>query len=97
MRGEIASIGTIKGALAARASLAGSLFSPAVLSGGLSIPTYVDVNLYDGDYIVAPDFDGKTLPTTNKTLIQDVTVNPIQVESVSNPMGGRTVYIGGII
>lgn len=97
MRGEITSIGTIKGALAARASLAGSLSSPVALSGGLSIPTYVDVDLYDGDYIVAPDFDGKTLPTTNKTLIQDVTVKPIEVQVVSNTAGGKTVYIGGII
>lgn len=87
MRGEITSIGTIKGALAARASLTGSL----------TIPTYVDVDMYAGDYIVAPDFDGKTLPTANKTLIQDVTVKPIEVQVVSNTAGGKTVYIGGII
>lgn len=78
-------------------SISGSLSPPASMSGELSIPTYIDVDMYEGEYEVSPDFDGVTLPTTNKTLSHDITINPIQVESVSNLEGGRTVYIGGII
>lgn len=88
---------TAFGTLSTFGTLTGELSSPPVISGNLILPTYVDVDLYDGDYIVTPDFDGKTLPTANKTLIQDVTVKPIEVQVVSNTAGGKTVYIGGII
>lgn len=67
------------------------------ISGKLSIPEYINVDVYEGEYEVEPDFAEQTLPTKNKTLVRDITVNPIQVESVSNIQGGRTVYIGGII
>ena len=77
MDGEITNIGTIKGALAARASLAGSLSPPAALSGILSIPTYIDVDLYDGPTEVTPGEDRQVLRTANKTVIQDIIVNPI--------------------
>lgn len=56
-----------------------------------------DVDVYEGQTRVEPDFDGVTLETDHKYLLSDITVNPIQVESVSNTSGGRTVYIGGII
>lgn len=52
---------------------------------------------YTGATTVDPDFNGIVLETAQKTVLSDITVNPIQVESVSNPQGGRTVYIGGII
>ena len=53
-------------------------------------------DLYTGDYVVDPDFEQNILPTRNKTLTQDVTVNAIDVSRVSNTSGGVTVYIGGI-
>lgn len=56
-----------------------------------------DVDVYEGQTRVYPDFDGVTLETDHKYLLSDITVNPIQVESVSNTSGGKTVYIGGII
>ena len=52
---------------------------------------------YEGPYTLDPDFDGVTLPTKNKTMRDDVTVNPIEVARVSNSAGGTTIYIGGII
>lgn len=97
MDGSLIAPGTISGTLSTIGTLVGELSSPSVISGGLLIPTYVDVDLYEGDYIVSPDFDGRILPTTNKTLSQDVTVKPIEVQVVSNTAGGKTVYIGGII
>lgn len=56
-----------------------------------------EVDVYEGRTRVEPDFDGVTLETDHKYLLDDITVNPIQVESVSNLSGGKTVYIGGII
>lgn len=51
---------------------------------------------YAGEYEVDPDFTGHTLPTKNKLLLENVVVKPIEVASVSNTSGGKTVYIGGI-
>lgn len=51
---------------------------------------------YAGEYEVDPNFTGHTLPTKNKLLLENVVVNPIEVTSVSNTAGGKTVYIGGI-
>lgn len=56
-----------------------------------------DAPVYTGATEVDPDFAGVVLETAHKIVLSDITVNPIQVESVSNPQGGRTVYIGGII
>lgn len=64
------------------------------LSGELTLPTSVPD--YTGEYNVNPDFVGTILSTAGKLLTQNVNVRPIQVENVSNPQGGRTVYIGGI-
>jgi len=95
MDGNVKATGIISGELSYVPSLSGSLSPPASMSGSISIPTYIDVDMYDGEYEMSPDFDGATLPTTNKTLSHDITINPIRVESVSNPEGGRTVIIGG--
>lgn len=52
---------------------------------------------YEGSYTVTPDFSGQTLETMNKHMTDDVIVEPIEVSRTSNPSGGTTVYIGGII
>lgn len=79
------------------AHITGELSAVGAITGELTIPTYFDIDEYEGEYEVNPDFNGITLPTVNKTLTQNISVNPIQVESVSNLSGGKTVYIGGII
>lgn len=56
-----------------------------------------DLPPYEGAYVVVPDWEAQTLPTKNTQLNDDITVTAIQLESVSNLSGGRTVYIGGII
>lgn len=61
------------------------------------VRSYDTIEYYDGAYEVNPDFVGTSLSTAGKVLTQNVNVHPIQVEDVSNPQGGRTVYIGGII
>ena len=93
-----------------RVVLDGELSVDLRLDGELSVNLYMDgtpdkvirvmdydAPVYTGETTVNPDFIGKVLQTAQKTVISNITVNPIQVESVSNPTGGRTVYIGGII
>ena len=52
---------------------------------------------YDGPYNVTPRFEEQTLNTRDKLMLDDVTVEAITVSRVSNPAGGKTVYIGGLI
>lgn len=52
---------------------------------------------YIGAYTVDPKFYEQTLETASKIMRDDVTVHAIEVQRVSNPAGGRTVYIGGVI
>ena len=52
---------------------------------------------YDGEYTVNPMFIAQTLETADKVMDADLTVNAIEVSRTSNPSGGKTVYIGGII
>lgn len=61
------------------------------------VNTQGDVVPYTGDYIVDPNFATQILGTKEKYMLDDVTVNPIEVARVSNPAGGRTIYIGGEI
>lgn len=63
----------------------------------VNVNTQGDVVPYTGDYIVDPDFATQILGTKEKYMLDDVTVNPIEVARVSNPAGGRTIYIGGEI
>ena len=56
-----------------------------------------DIEVYDGAYTVDPDFERHVLGTKSKLMRDDVTIEPIEVQRVSNMAGGRTVYIGGLI
>lgn len=51
---------------------------------------------YTGPYTVTPNFEAQELTTKDKLLRDNVTVEPIEVSRVSNPAGGKTIYIGGI-
>ena len=97
MAKDIRASGRVDGmSIRVNASLSGDVQAGASL--GQTVIQYVgDSNPYTGSYTIDPDFDGQVLQTRQKYMTDNVTVNPIQVESVSNIEGGRTVYIGGII
>lgn len=57
----------------------------------------IEAETYKGQYIVDPNFSTQVLPTGNKRMTDDVQINAIEIQRVSNLAGGRTVYIGGII
>ena len=52
---------------------------------------------YEGPYEVESKlYYGQILQTKNKRMAANMTVNPVSIQSVSNPQGGRTVTIGSI-
>lgn len=95
LQGSLSAERTLNGILSCIESLKGSLSSEGELSGSLTLAD-CGFAYYTGDYVVDPDFDGVVLPTADRMMLHDVEVNPIQVERVSNPAGGITVYIGGV-
>ena len=97
MAKDIRASGRVDGmSIRANASLSGDVRAGASL--GQTVIQFVgETNPYTGSYTIDPDFEGQVLQTQRKYMTDNVTVNPIQVESVSNIEGGRTVYIGGII
>lgn len=91
--------GQLVGTLTGLVNLSGSLSTIQGLSGTLSTDGVITrpIPEYDGVYIVDPSFDEQVLETRDKLMSDDVTVNAILVNTVSNPAGGNTVYIGGLI
>ncbi len=67
----------------------------------LDLTTNIIINeggeYYTGEYEVDPTFEEQILQTQDKMMLEDVTVHAIEVSRVSNPSGGKTVYIGGSI
>ena len=49
--------------------------------------------VYKGKSAVTPKVTQQVLPTKGKTLVKDVTVREIPYFDVSNPSGGKTIYI----
>ena len=49
---------------------------------------------YEGDYEVFSRVDPQTLPTKYRSMMDDLTIDGIDVQRVSNPSGGITCVIG---
>lgn len=49
---------------------------------------------YTGSYEVTPRKVEQVLGTKNKSMRDDVTINPITYSETTNPEGGKTVVIG---
>lgn len=49
---------------------------------------------YDGEYDVEPRKVGQTLETANKSMSEDVVINPIYYAETTNVGGGYTAIIG---
>lgn len=79
-----------------RKSAVFSLGAPAAIGIGFTVAVSGGGPPYEGEYTVDPNFSTQTLETRDKLLRENVTVNPIEVARVSNPAGGKTIFIGGI-
>ena len=51
-------------------------------------------NVYEGDYNVIPHVYNQTLETKDKTMIDNITIEPIPIAQVINLKNGYTVTIG---
>lgn len=67
----------------------------ATLHGTLSARSVAGVEIYDGEYTVHSEaHEVQTLPTANKHLIKNITVEKIPYYETSNLSDGITIYIG---
>lgn len=65
------------------------------LHGTLSAVTGISVELYEGAYTVhSAVHEAQELPTANKHLIKNITIEKIPYYETSNLSDGITVYIG---
>ena len=71
----------------------GTKFETNDSSFKLDISTDGEYPVYNGNYRVTPKVTQQSLPTKNKVLVDDVTVNEIPFYNVENTSGGRTVFI----
>lgn len=66
-----------------------------VLTGYIAVPTTADKEHYTGTYeIAASTSEDQVLPTRQKILADDITVQKVYFSRTINPSGGTTVYIG---
>lgn len=63
---------------------------------GEVIKVYDDVPQYEGAYEVTPKVTEQSLPTAQKFLARDVTIEKIPYFEVSNNSGGMTASIGEV-
>lgn len=81
---------------AAKGELHGNL-SPnkGNLHGTLSAGTVIGVEMYEGAYTVCSTVhEAQELPTANKHLVKNITVEKIPYYETSNLSDGITIYIG---
>lgn len=82
----------LTGHISGLCTLTGKLTCTGSLTGKLSVA--LDYNAYSGEYEVVPSaFDAQTLPTANKVLKKDITIQKIPYFETSNLQDGVTVYI----
>lgn len=73
--------------------ISGSISSPINLRGRVLIT--VDREFYSGNCYITPKIDSQILPTCDKVMTEDITVEGIPIYETSNPQGGNTIIIGG--
>ena len=64
------------------------LATSATLHGTMSVRSITGAEIYDGEYTV------HSLPTANKRLLKNITVEKIPYYETSNLSDGITIYIG---
>lgn len=75
----------------------GSISTDRMLSGDIYAGISLGQTAYGGPYTVNAAFEEQRLATKGKSMSDDVTINAIQVSRTTNPSGGKTIYIGGLI
>lgn len=85
--------GVLIGKLYSCGTISGTINSHLVLSGIVAMtPNLED---YVGNYTIIPDFTQQVMPTNDKHMTDDVTIESIPYSEVANQSGGLTINIGG--
>lgn len=84
---------TIIGTLQTDINITGNLNTDTNLSGTIISGEGTHRSYYNGSYEITPQTDSQTLETNNTIMTNDIEINPIPYQEVSNQYG-KTVYIG---
>lgn len=72
----------------------GSIQLDATFADYQEVTLQKDADPYTGAYEITPAVESQTLPTAQKLMKQDMTINAIPYFETSNDFDGKTVYIG---
>lgn len=77
--------------------LNGDISSKNSIEGRVNVGGVIEKtpDYYEGSYEIKPTNDEQILPTKDKTMKEDLTVDPVSFIEVGNTAGGTTVIIGG--
>lgn len=85
--------GVLKGSIKTDACVKGIIKTDISIKGCLSMPVgYED---YTGNYNILPEVKEQIIPTSNKHMTEDLTIQAIPFYKTTNPQGGETIIIGG--
>lgn len=84
---------TITGTLQTDINITGILTPNTNLSGTIINGEGTHKSNYSGSYELTPQTEGQTIETKNKIMTDNIEINPIPYQEVSNQYG-KTVYIG---
>lgn len=94
---KVLNVSPVSASLAINNTISGKVLNAESVTATVSLPVVMGDDIYNGSYDVVPSFDTQTLKTKGRTMADNVTIEAIQVSRTSNPSGGTTVYIGGIV
>lgn len=83
----------IKGTLQTEINITGNLNTDTNLMGTIINGEGTHKANYSGTYEFTPQTESQTIDTKNKIMSDDIEINPIPYQEVSNQYG-KTVYIG---
>ena len=71
--------------------------SPQEISIQSNMQVVIGGEVYSGSYDITPKVEAQTLPTRDKVMVDDITIQAIPYYETGNAQGGNTVYIGSDI
>lgn len=84
----------LSGGLSSPAKLSGSITGVKNIIGGHISDDLLAANKYTGSYDIVPRKVEQVLNTSDKLMVNDLTVEAIRYSEVTNPEGGTTINIG---
>lgn len=93
MDAELIIQATLSGTLAPVETITGELSQVGTLEGELTIPKIIENETYDGDHEVTPSDETQILMTADKTVRQNIVINPIPSNYGRITWDGRVITV----